>query len=186
MEVRSMRWTAWLSVSVMMASLAFGSTRVIAAPDAGASELQVSGGFSHTQGSDFGRLNGDLSYGYYLTPGWQLGIRQAVTYDFIDDRRDFWVAATTPFLNYNFRLTDIIVPYLGGFIGLVWNDRDATGTIGPQAGVKFFVHDRAFLNLGYRYEFFFDRIRAIDDNASHGNHVGNIGIGLTWGGARKP
>ena len=181
-----MRSAAWLSTSVMLVSLVFGSTTAMAAPDAGARELQVSGGFFHSQGSDTGSLNTDLSYGYYFTPGWQLGIRQGLNYNFIDDHRDFWVATTTPFLNYNFRVTDIIVPYLGGFMGLVWNDRDATGTIGPQTGVKFFVHDRTFLNLGYRYEFFFDRIEAIDNNTSRGNHVFNIGIGLTWGGARKP
>jgi len=165
--------------------LILGRGAVQAAPVAGMSELQASGGFFHSQGSDSGNLNADLSYGYYFTPGWQVGIRQGLNYNFIDDHRDFWVASTVPFLNYNFRVTDIIVPYLGGFMGLVWNDRDATGTIGPQAGIKFFVHDRAFLNLGYRYEFFFDRLRAIDNNASHGNHVFNIGIGLTWGGGTK-
>jgi hypothetical protein len=45
------------------------------------------------------------------------------------------------------------------------------------------------LNLGYRYEFFFNRFEAIDDNKSRGNHVGNLGIGITWGGApstRRP
>lgn len=181
-----MRRATWLFTSMVLVSLIFGSPVVRAAPDAGSSELQVSGGFFHAQGSDSGSLNTDLSYGYYFTPGWQLGIRQGLNYNFIDDHRDFWIATTTPFLNYNFRLTDIIVPYVGGFIGLVWNDRDETGTIGPQTGVKFFVHDRAFLNLGYRYEFFFDRIRAIDDNASRGNHVFNIGIGLAWGGTKKP
>jgi len=82
------------------------------------------GGFNHTQGSDTGSLNGDLSYGYYLTPGWEIGLRQALNYNFIDDKRDFWLATTTPFLLYNFRLTNIIVPYLGAFIGLAWNDRE--------------------------------------------------------------
>jgi hypothetical protein len=159
-----------------------GDRPVIAGPTEGASEAQISAGFFHAQGSDSGNLNVDLSYGYYLTPGWQLGIRQALNYSFIDDGRDFWIASTTPFINYHFRLTDIIVPYLGGFIGLVWNDRDATGTIGPQAGVKFFVHDRTFLNLGYRYEFFFNRFKAIGDNSSRGNHVLNLGVGFSWGG----
>ena len=161
-----------------------GGSAVMAAPGRGASEVQVSGGFFHSQGSDDGDLNADLSYGYYFTPGWQVGVRQALNYRFIDDHRDVWKATTAPFLNYNFRLTDIIVPYAGAFIGLAWNDRDATGTIGPQAGIKFFVHDTAFLNLGYRYEFLFDRIRSIDDNSSRGDHVFNIGIGLTWGGTK--
>lgn len=178
---------ASLSITVILLALLFGNNAALSAPVAGMSEFQVSGGFFHAQDSDTGSLSTDLSYGYYFTPGWQVGIRQGLNYNFIDDQRDFWVATTVPFLNYNFRVTDIIVPYLGGFMGLVWNDRDTTGTIGPQGGVKFFVHDRAFLNLGYRYEFFFDRIKSIEDNASHGNHVFNIGVGLTWGGAsRKP
>jgi hypothetical protein len=156
------------------------SSAAVAAPRDGSSEALVSGGFFHQQGSDDGALNLDLSYGYYLTPGWQVGFRQALNYTFVDDRRDFWIATSSPFINYNFRFTDIIVPYIGGFLGLVWNDRDVTGTIGPQAGVKFFVHDAAFLNLGYRYEFFFDKFKAIDNNASDGNHVFNIGVGLHW------
>jgi hypothetical protein len=154
-----------------------------AAPGEGANEVQVSAGFNHTQGSDSGSLNGDLSYGYYLTPGWQLGFRQALNYNFIDDERDFWLATTTPFINYNFRVTDIIVPYVGAFIGAAWNDRDFTGTVGPQGGVKFFVHNTAFVNVGYRYEIFFDSVKAIDNSSSRGNHVLNLGVGFTWGGA---
>jgi outer membrane protein W len=178
-----MRNVARLFATAVLMGWLLGAGTAIAAPTDGASEVQVSAGFFHSQGSDSGNLNADLSYGYYLTPGWQLGIRQALNYNFIDDHRDFWLTSTTPFINYHFRLTDIIIPYLGGFIGLVWNDRDVTGTIGPQAGVKFFVHESTFLNLGYRYEFFFNRFEAIDNNSSRGNHVLNLGVGFTWGGA---
>ena len=68
-------------------------------------------------------------------------------------------------------------------MGLAWNDNHATGIVGPQGGVKVFVHDNAFLNLGYRYEIFFSKIDTIDNNRSRGNHVANIGVGFTWGGA---
>lgn len=155
----------------------------IAAPTGGASEVQVSAGLFHQEGSDSGNFNADLSYGYYLTPSWQLGLRQALNYNFIDDSRDVWIATTAPFINWHFAWTDIVVPYLGAFIGLAWNDRDATGTLGPQAGIKFFVHEQTFLNLGYRYEWFFNRFEAVEDNASRGNHVFNVGVGFTWGGA---
>jgi hypothetical protein len=177
----------WLFALTLVTGLLLGNGAARALPGDGASELLVSGGFFHTQDTDEGNLNADLSYGYYLTPGWQLGLRQAINYNFVDDARDFWLATTAPFINYNFRLTNIIVPYLGAFIGLAWNDRDETGIVGPQAGVKFYVHDNAFLNLGYRYEWLFSRIKAIEDNKSDGNHVGNIGVGFTWGGTpRRP
>jgi hypothetical protein len=178
-----MRKLGWLFTGTLVIGLLLGSGSASALPGDGASEVQASGGFNHTEGSDTGSLNADLSYGYYLTPGWQVGLRQALNYNFIDNRRDFWLATTTPFLNYNFRLTNIIVPYLGAFIGAAWNDRDATGTIGPQGGFKFFVHENTFLNLGYRYEIFFSRIETIDNNKSRGNHVVNLGVGFTWGGA---
>jgi len=178
-----MRNVVRLFAAAVLSGWLLSDGAAIAAPNQDSSEVLLSAGFFHSQGSDSGSLNADFSYGYYLTPGWQLGIRQALVYNFIDDERDFWQASTAPFINYNFRVTDIIVPYLGAFIGLVYNDRDVTGTIGPQAGVKFYVHDRAFLNLGYRYEFLFNKINAIDDSASRGNHIFNLGVGLAWGGA---
>jgi hypothetical protein len=54
-------------------------------PVAGDSEIDVSPGFFHTQDSSTGSFNADVSYGSYLTPGWELGLRQALNYDFIDD-----------------------------------------------------------------------------------------------------
>jgi hypothetical protein len=180
-----MRRVSWLFAGALVVVLGMGNGYVAAAPGDGASEVQLGAGFNHREGTDISELNADLSYGYYLTPGWQIGFRQALEYDFVDDGRDFWLATTTPFINYHFRLTEIIVPYLGAFIGLAWNDRDTTGVVGPQGGIKFFVHNNAFLNLGYRYEIFFDRIRAIDNNSSRGNHVLNLGVGLAWGGSKS-
>ena len=153
---------------------------------AGDHEIQAAGGAFHAQGSKSGAFTDDISYGYYLTPGWEIGLRQAVNYNFIDDGPDSWLATTTPFLHYNFRLTDIVVPYLGISAGAVWNDRDATGTFGPNAGLKLFVADQTFLNLGYRYEWFFDNFEQAKDNRTHGNHVANIGLGFVWGGSGRP
>ena len=169
-------------VSWALISSLVGTAPVDARPQAGTNELQVSGGFFHTEDSDSGNLNTDLSYGVYLSPGWQVGFRQALNYNFIDDASDVWIATSAPFLNYHLRITDIIYPYLGAFIGAAWNDDDITGTLGPQAGVKFFVHEQTFLNLGYRYEWFWNSIRSIDNNKNNGNHVFNIGVGFTWGG----
>jgi hypothetical protein len=46
-------------------------------------------------------------------------------------------------------------------VGLMWNDRDTTETIGPQGGVKFFVHDSAFLNLVIVTNFSSTRLRRL-------------------------
>ena len=154
-----------------------------ALPLAGDSEALISGGASHTQGSSSGNFNFDLSYGYYLSPGWELGFRQALDYNFVDNGSDSWQATTTPFLQYNFRITKIIVPYLGIQGGIVWNDRDITGTFGPNAGVKLFVADQTFVNIGYRYNWYFYSFESAKNNVTHGNHVINIGLGYVWGGS---
>jgi len=163
--------------------MVLGLNPVYAGPLAGDNEIQVSAGFFHAQGTDSGNFNGEISYGYYLSPGWELGLRQAFNYNFIHHGSDAWQATTTPFLHYNFRVTDILVPYLGISGGVVWNDRDITGTMGPAAGLKLFVSNQTFINLGYRYEWFFNSFEAARDNRTHGNHVANIGLGFVWGGA---
>src|SRR5437762_11779327 len=101
-------------------------------------EIDVAAVFFHTQGSDTGSFNADLSYGYYLTPGWELGLRQGLNYDFIDGARDSWRATTTPFLFYNFQFGNI-VPFLGLAGGIAWNVRKITCRSVSTGRVKFFV-----------------------------------------------
>jgi hypothetical protein len=173
-----------VSLAVVIAALSLLSASAsFALPGAGSSEIQASAGFFHSQGSDDGNFNADLSYGYYLSPGWELGLRQGLNYLFRDDNPDAWTATTTPFLLYNFRITDVLVPYLGIHGGIVWNDRDVTGTMGPNAGLKLFFSPQTFINIGYRYEWFFDSFRSAANNRDNGNHVGNIGLGFVWGGS---
>jgi len=68
---------------------------------------------------------------------------------------------------------------------LAWNDRDVSGLLSPMGGVKIFLTDQTYLGLRYRYEWFFNSLKRADNNSDDGNHVGTIGIGFVWGGARK-
>jgi hypothetical protein len=181
MDLRMKKTILALSLGVFLAVVEGPPTYAL--PVDGDSEILASGGFFHQQDSDTGNLNFDLSYGYYLTPGWEIGFRQALNYNFVDDARDSWIATTAPFIHYNFRVTDVLVPYLGLSGGVAWNDDDVTGLLGPAAGLKLFVADQTFINLGYRYEWFFKSFRGAGDNKSDGNHVGNIGVGFVWGGS---
>ena len=171
--------TLVLVLVISWTTLAFGRPRT------NDNELEFSGGFFHARGSDTGALNLDLSYGYFLSPGWEAGLRQALNINFIDDARDVWTATTAPFLKYNFPLSDNVVPFAGGFLGLVWNDRDVTGTLGPNVGSKFFFNDQTYLTAAYRYEWFFDSIKTAANSRSQANHVLNFGIGFVWGGAGR-
>lgn len=167
---------------VALLSLTLLPARVAAAPIAGDNEIEISGGFFHAQGSRVGSLNADVHYGYYLTPNWEVGLRQALNYNFVERARDQWQASTTPFVLFNFPLGDVLVPFVGAHLGVVWNDIDHTGTLGPTGGVKLFFSPQTYFKAGYRYEWFFDRFRRIGDRADRGNHVVNLGLGYVWGG----
>jgi hypothetical protein len=183
--MRTIRGCAVLPIFLALIALVLIAKPSHSAPVDGDNEVEAAAGFFHAQGSDTGAFNADLQFGRYLTPGWEIGIRQALNYSFVDGGRDRWVATTTPFLVYNFHFNNIVIPFLGVAIGAAYNDNDITGTLGPNAGVKIFLSDQTYLGLRYRYEWFFKSLNRIDNNADHGNHVATIGIGFVWGGARK-
>ncbi len=182
-----------ISKIILLLSTVFLFTSQVAADMAqGDNEVQLSGGFFHAQDSDSGTLTAEGHYGYYLTPGWEVGLKQSINSSFVDGGGDTWTASTIPFVQYNFHdhnVDDKIVPFLGAFAGAAYNDRDITGTVGPTAGAKFFLYDKTYLALQYRYEWFFndldlgsfsDDVGTIRDNSSDGNHVASIGLGVLW------
>ena len=158
-----------------------------AGPAANDNELLLNAGFFHGQGSDFSNVNLDLSWGRFLNnPAWQIGLFQGLNWNIIDHAEDPWAATTAPFVRYHFlgiSEENRVVPFLGAFLGAVWNDDDITGTLGPEAGLKFFVTDQTFIQTRYRYEWFFDDFESAGNQSDDGNHVIAIGIGYVWGGA---
>jgi hypothetical protein len=173
-----------LTVSISMFLVACLAVGGYAAQSAGDNEIQLSGGFFKTQGADVGTATVDVAYGYYLTNVWEIGIAQTLNYNIIDDADDTWTASTIPFVNYHFRglsLNDTFQPFVGAFIGAIYNDDDTTGTAGPTVGFKAFLNDKTFLVTKYRYEWFFDDVSFSDvKDTSHGNHVVTVGLGFLW------
>jgi hypothetical protein len=183
--MRAMNHSLFFPAFFVTLALILIARQAQSAPVDGDHEAEIAAGFFHAQDSDSGAFNVDLQYGYYLTPGWEIGLRQALNYNFVDDGPDAWTATTVPFVLYNFHINQTFIPFLGVGIGAAWNDRDATGLLGPQAGLKIFLTDQTYLGLRYRYEWFFNSLNRADNNKDDGNHVGTIGIGFVWGGERK-
>lgn len=150
-------------------------------------EIQGSANFFHTQDSHTGTVTADGALGYFLTDELEVGVRQTISSAFIRHARDQWLATSAGFSDYNFHglvNEDWIIPYLGAFVGAVWNDQDSTGTLGPNAGTKFFLSRRTSINAAYRYEWYFDKVNTKDirENSDHGNHVATLGLTYVWGG----
>jgi hypothetical protein len=173
-----------LAVCLLAFAVATGPVR--AQPVEGDHEVLGGLGFFHRDGSDRGDLNVAASYGYFVHRMVQLGIEQGLSYAFLDDQDDAWLASTLPFVNVHFRgwgERQTIVPFVGGVIGAVYNDDDAVGMLGPQAGIKFFATDHVFIAPRYRYEWFWnDFDEGGTDDDSDGNHVATINIGFLFGG----
>jgi hypothetical protein len=174
---------------ILAAALVFplisAGNQVSAQPVSNDQEIKVTGNLFRPLGQRGGVFGGGVSYGWYMNnPAWQVGIRQGLNIDWDRDSSDHWVATTVPFVDYHFLNWGRYVPFVGGFLGAVWNDRDIEGTIGPEAGLKAYMDPNTFVSAQYRYEWFFDKLDSgsIRDTSS-ANHVGTIGIGYTWGGA---
>jgi hypothetical protein len=177
----------------MCALLGITAGTALAQPTEGSHEVSGSGAFFRPLGTGSGTFNLNFEYGYYLDPMWEVGLRQSYTLNYLDDETDIWNASTAPFVNYNFNADNPLfgwsydnkfIPYVGAFLGTVYDDDDFTGTLGPQAGVKIYFTDSAFFETGYRYEWFFDSIKTADD-FQNANHVVLLGFGYTWGGNNR-
>lgn len=165
--------------------LAVMTTPAYSAQNAGDKSLQLGGGFFHSQGTDAGTLTADVAYGYYATKNVELGIAQTLGYSFIDGADDEWTASTAPFVNYHFlglSDNDVFQPFIGAFIGAVYNDNDVVGTVGPQVGFKSYVNDSTFIAVKYRFEWFWDDMELRDGSSddSDGNHIVSVGVGFNF------
>jgi len=149
-------------------------------------EVSGAAAFFRPLGSGTGTFDADVAYGYHFDdPAWEVGLRQGYTWVLQRDEKDTWRALTAPYLHYNFcgMPNQMIVPYIGGFVGAVWNDSDFDGTVGPQGGVKIYVSPSTFVAANYRYEWFFDSFGDINDRQREA-HVVSLGLGYNWGGDR--
>lgn len=153
-----------------------------ALPQGGENEIEVSAGYFRAVGTGSGTFNGDLLFGrYFDNPAWEVGIRQGFNHSQRDKSPDFWTATTAPFVSYHFRnlLANEAVPFIGGQLGAVWNDEDFTGTIAPDAGIKFYIGDNTYFVTRYRYEWFFDKFKTVDETTD-ASHVVTAGLGFNW------
>ena len=162
------------AIAVVPASFAF--------QDQGDKEIEFTGGFSHASGSDVGTVNADVSLGYYMSPRLSLGVRQTLSYSFINDAKDTWIASTIPYVNYSFETSNPnFRPFIGAFIGAAYNEDDTTGTAGPSLGFKYFLCDNTAVVARYRYEWYFDKLTFQDTtDTADGNHIVTVGMSYSW------
>jgi hypothetical protein len=108
-------------------------------------------------------------------------VRQTSSYsDPTGPSSGIWNSSTRGALDLHFPLGSVY-PYVGAMAGLTYGDtvRDSL-MAGPEAGVKFFLKDDAFLLVGAEWQFFFDKGDSLDSAFDDGQFVYVLSLGLRF------
>jgi hypothetical protein len=143
-------------------------------------ELTIQGSGESNNDFDNHSAGAEGSIGYYLSNGFELGLRQDVTWVDREGSSDDWNGASRVFIDYNFNL-ERFRPFIGVSGGYLYGDTtDDRWIAGPEAGLKFFVDRKTFLYFLGEYNFTFEDSDEIDDVYDDGRFVYALGIGLNW------
>jgi hypothetical protein len=150
-------------------------------PDAGNWELTLGATGSNDNEFDAGAFSLATSLGFFLTDGFELGVRHDMTFFDADDTDSTFAATTRGFLDYNIDLGRIY-PYLGFNLGGRYGDNgvDETGTAAPEWGIKFYALEKTFVVASMEYQWFFEDVDDADDEADEGQFVYGLGIGFNF------
>lgn len=146
-------------------------------PRSGDWELKLGGGGTTPHNFRSSTYNINFSIGHFVTDHLEIAFRQAVAITDVGGsniRGASRAAVDWHFGDERFR------PFVGGSFGGVYGDGGDSWLIGPEAGIKWFVHQQTFIFAMGEYQIFFDRIRDFDDNARRGDFVFSFGIGFLF------
>ncbi|RJQ82510.1 MAG: hypothetical protein C4519_07850 [Desulfobacteraceae bacterium] len=166
-----------LSVFILVPSMALAQEW---GPEAGDWEFTIQGSGTSDDDLDNNFAGLDASLSYYLSNGFQLGLRQGASWVDPGPGSDRWNGSSRLFMDYNFNLGRLR-PFLGISAGYLYGeDTDERWIAGPEAGLKLFVQRKAFLFALGEYNFTFEDSDEIDEVYEDGRFVYALGIGLDF------
>jgi hypothetical protein len=161
-------------------ALACAVPAAMAQPQAGDWEFTLGGGGSSDTDFDNSGVGINGSFGYFYNPNLEVAVRQSV--NFVNAGEDEeWSGSTRVAVDYHF-LFGKFVPFVGANIGLDYNEDDSVWGVGPEVGLKYFVHEKTFLFVLGEYRWLFDDFRQADNNADDGRFAFTFGVGFNIGG----
>jgi hypothetical protein len=155
----------------------------MAQPQAGDWEFTLGGGGDTDTDFDRGGFGVNGSFGYFYTPNFEIGVRQNLNFAGRTADEE-WSGSTRLALDYHF-LLGRFVPFIGGSFGIDYNEDDDVWGIGPEVGVKYYVHEKTFLFVLGEYRWLFDRLSQADNRADDGRFAVTFGVGFNIGGGRR-
>lgn len=151
-----------------------------ALPQTGDWEAEISGTYGRAIDADENLWGGDLSVCYYIMDFIQVGLEQGIQVGEKTRGDRAWNLRSDAFFTVSLFSDSVLQPYFGGQIGIVYNDEDVQGLIGPQAGIKYYFFENVFFNTNYAYDYYFDDFEVSRGNESDGTHRVSLGIGFNF------
>ncbi len=167
-----------LKTSLLIA--AFAPSAVLAQAVGGDHEVTIGGAGqsdNDLESNDFA-LTG--SYGKYINDMSQVGVRQTLNITDREGSSTDFDGSTVAFYDYHFG-SNKLRPFVGVNLGYNYGDRtDETFSGGPEAGVKYYVLDKTFVQGMMQYQFLFDSSNDVEDNYDDGIIYYSVGMGFNF------
>jgi hypothetical protein len=162
----------------VLALLLIPAARSHAQPQMGDWELTLTGSGNASRNVDAGSFATSLGIGHFVTDDISISLRQQVTYANFNVGTD-WLFHTRVAADYHFDL-DRWQPFVGAGVGYVYgNAATDSFTIGPEAGLKYYLTNRAFAYGMLEYQWH-ARSGGEINGFRRGNWLYSIGLGVNW------
>jgi hypothetical protein len=180
-NTRTCVWTsAWIAAALCTTAYAQVGMDdpVYFGPEASDWELTLGGSGSSSHDFDGGRADLAAGLGYYLTPNWEVAIRQGL--GFSDFGESSWSGSTRGAIDYHFIL-DRWRPFVGANIGGLYGD-DVTETFaaGLEGGVKYYVSAKTFILGMIEWQWLFNDADDADNAFDDGQFVYTLAVGFNF------
>jgi hypothetical protein len=144
-------------------------------------DVLVAGTGTSNDDFDAGGAQAVVSVGYYFSDMVELSVRQNGSYgDAGEGSPEVWNGASRAALDFHVPLGKV-VPYFGANFGYVYGDTVNDSLMaGPEAGVKIYLQDDAYLMVGAEYEFFFDSGDSLETAFDDGQFLYLLGMGMRF------
>jgi hypothetical protein len=144
-------------------------------------EFTVGGAGSSNEDFDAGGAAASASVGYFFNEVVELSVRQTSGYsDPTAGGSGTWNSASRAALDLHFPLGSVY-PYVGVMGGYAYGDAiNDSMMAGPEAGVKIFLKDDAFLLAGAEWQFFFEDSDTFDSAFEDGQLLYVLSLGLRF------
>jgi hypothetical protein len=178
--------TPFLASLLLAATVAASAQTTVSTGDltvrrAGEREFTIGGaGATNKEFDDsFGGVN--FSYGWYTSETQQWVLRQSINYANPSNGGQAWNGATRIAFDQHLAARGALRPFVGVNVGGVYGDRvRETFAAGLEAGAKFYVQPRTFIQAMVEYGWFFRRARSVDNSFSDGQFNWSVGVGFNF------